>query len=131
MGLGREGSLTVYRLQGVLEEALLFFHTKPLAVPLPVLQRFPSLVQLDTAPQVQDVGASRSLAVSLLSALRANGELRAGGAEAPLTHPNHILSAPCPLRNRGSPHWCSLSASWLCPQHHELHKGTRGTQTMV
>ncbi|XP_042738879.1 protein O-GlcNAcase-like isoform X2 [Lagopus leucura] len=59
--------------QGVLEEALLFFHTKPLAVPLPVLRRFPSLVQLDTAPRVQDVGASRSLAVSLLSALRANG----------------------------------------------------------
>ncbi|XP_048799421.1 protein O-GlcNAcase-like isoform X1 [Lagopus muta] len=59
--------------QGVLEEALLFFHTKPVAVPLPVLRRFPSLVQLDTAPRVQDVGASRSLAVSLLSALRANG----------------------------------------------------------
>ncbi|XP_021238205.1 protein O-GlcNAcase-like isoform X5 [Numida meleagris] len=59
--------------QGVLEEALLFFHTKPAAVPLPVLRRFPSLVQLDTAPRVQDVGARRSLAVSLLSALRANG----------------------------------------------------------
>ncbi|XP_031409601.1 protein O-GlcNAcase-like isoform X2 [Meleagris gallopavo] len=59
--------------QGVLEEALLFFHTKPVAVPLPVLRRFPSLVQLDTAPRVQDAGASRSLAVSLLSALRADG----------------------------------------------------------
>ncbi|XP_015705723.1 protein O-GlcNAcase-like isoform X3 [Coturnix japonica] len=59
--------------QSALEEALLFFHTKPVAVPLPVLRRFPSLVQLDTAPRVQDVGASRSLAVSLLSALRANG----------------------------------------------------------
>uniref|UniRef100_A0A8C9L1D6 Uncharacterized protein n=1 Tax=Pavo cristatus TaxID=9049 RepID=A0A8C9L1D6_PAVCR len=60
-------------LGGVLEEALLFFHTKPDAVPLPVLRRFPSLVQLETAPRVQDVGASCSLAVSLLSALRANG----------------------------------------------------------
>uniref|UniRef100_A0A803XP90 N-acetyltransferase domain-containing protein n=1 Tax=Meleagris gallopavo TaxID=9103 RepID=A0A803XP90_MELGA len=56
-----EGSLTLYRLQG------------PVAVPLPVLRRFPSLVQLDTAPRVQDAGASRSLAVSLLSALRADG----------------------------------------------------------
>ncbi|NXJ10394.1 OGA GlcNAcase, partial [Odontophorus gujanensis] len=63
----------VCRLQGVLEEALLFFHTKPVSVPLPVLRRFPSLVQLDTAPRVQDVGAGCSLAVSLLSALRANG----------------------------------------------------------
>ncbi|OXB54124.1 hypothetical protein ASZ78_002143 [Callipepla squamata] len=61
--------------QAVLEEALLFFHTKPASVPLPVLRRFPSLVQLDTAPRVQDVGASCSLAVSLLSALRANGSL--------------------------------------------------------
>ncbi|XP_072192360.1 protein O-GlcNAcase-like isoform X3 [Excalfactoria chinensis] len=59
--------------QSVLEEALLFFHMKPVAVPLPVLRRFPSLVQLDTALRVQDVGASLSLAVSLLSALRANG----------------------------------------------------------
>ncbi|XP_065490478.1 protein O-GlcNAcase-like isoform X2 [Caloenas nicobarica] len=59
--------------QDVLEEALLFFHTEPLAVPLPVLRRFPSLVQLGTAPRVLDVGASRSLAICLLSALRANG----------------------------------------------------------
>ncbi|NXP12392.1 OGA GlcNAcase, partial [Thinocorus orbignyianus] len=59
--------------QDVLEEALLFFHTEPPAVPLPVLQRFPSLVQLGTAPRVLDVGASRSLAICLLSALRANG----------------------------------------------------------
>ncbi|XP_065606339.1 protein O-GlcNAcase-like [Cyrtonyx montezumae] len=59
--------------QGVLEEALLFFHTKPVSVPLPVLRRFPSLVQLGMAPRVQDVGAGCSLAVSLLSALRANG----------------------------------------------------------
>ncbi|OXB71068.1 UNVERIFIED_CONTAM: hypothetical protein H355_015747 [Colinus virginianus] len=59
--------------QAVLEEALLFFHTKPASVPLPVLRRFPSLVQLDTAPRVHDVGAGCSLAVSLLSALRANG----------------------------------------------------------
>lgn len=59
--------------QGVLEEALLFFHTKPLPVPLPVLRRFPSLVQLDMAPRVQDMGAGCSLAVSLLSALRTNG----------------------------------------------------------
>ncbi|KAK2523448.1 hypothetical protein Q9966_012097 [Columba livia] len=59
--------------QGALEEALLFFHTEPLAVPVPVLRRFPSLVQLGTAPRVLDVGASRSLAICLLSALRANG----------------------------------------------------------
>ncbi|KGM00238.1 Bifunctional protein NCOAT, partial [Charadrius vociferus] len=59
--------------QDALEEALLFFHTEPPAVPLPVLRRFPSLVQLGTAPRVLDVGASRSLAVCLLSALRANG----------------------------------------------------------
>nr|XP_047911741.1 protein O-GlcNAcase-like isoform X6 [Anser cygnoides] len=59
--------------QDALEEALLFFHAEPLAVPLPVLRRFPSLVQLGTAPRVLDVGASRSLAVCLLSALRANG----------------------------------------------------------
>uniref|UniRef100_A0A8B9T192 N-acetyltransferase domain-containing protein n=1 Tax=Anas platyrhynchos TaxID=8839 RepID=A0A8B9T192_ANAPL len=56
-----------------LGEALLFFHAEPPAVPPPVLRRFPSLVQLGTAPRVLDVGASRSLAVCLLSALRANG----------------------------------------------------------
>ncbi|XP_027761100.1 protein O-GlcNAcase-like isoform X2 [Empidonax traillii] len=59
--------------QDALEEAVLFFHAEPLAVPLPVLRRFPSLVQLGTAPSVLDVGASRSLALCLLSALRANG----------------------------------------------------------
>ncbi|XP_063013922.1 protein O-GlcNAcase-like [Melospiza melodia melodia] len=59
--------------QDALEEAVLFFHTEPLAVPQPVLRRFPSLVQLGTAPRVLDVGASRSLALCLLSALRANG----------------------------------------------------------
>lgn len=42
-------------------------------MPLPVLRRFPSLVQLDMAPRVQDMGAGCSLAVSLLSALRTNG----------------------------------------------------------
>ncbi|NXI23376.1 OGA GlcNAcase, partial [Sterrhoptilus dennistouni] len=55
------------------QEAVLFFHSEPLAVPQPVLRRFPSLVQLGTAPRVLDVGASRSLALCLLSALRANG----------------------------------------------------------
>ncbi|KAM4899596.1 protein O-GlcNAcase-like [Sylvia borin] len=59
--------------QDALEEAVLFFHTEPLAVPQPVLRRFPSLVQLGTASRVLDVGASRSLALCLLSALRANG----------------------------------------------------------
>ncbi|KAM6136434.1 protein O-GlcNAcase-like [Phoenicopterus ruber ruber] len=59
--------------QDALEEALLFFHAEPPAVPLPVLRRFPSLVQLGTAPRVLDVGASHSLAICLLSALRANG----------------------------------------------------------
>ncbi|NXH17239.1 OGA GlcNAcase, partial [Bucco capensis] len=59
--------------QDVLEEALLFFHADPPSIPLPVLRRFPSLVQLGTAPRVLDVGASRSLAICLLSALRANG----------------------------------------------------------
>ncbi|XP_069712793.1 protein O-GlcNAcase-like isoform X1 [Phaenicophaeus curvirostris] len=59
--------------QDALEEALLFFHEEPPAVPLPVLRRFPSLVQLGTAPRVLDAGVSRSLAVCLLSALRANG----------------------------------------------------------
>uniref|UniRef100_A0A672UPB8 protein O-GlcNAcase n=1 Tax=Strigops habroptila TaxID=2489341 RepID=A0A672UPB8_STRHB len=54
-------------------EALLFFHTEPAAVPLPVLRRFPSLVQLGTATRTLDAGASRSLALCLLSALRANG----------------------------------------------------------
>uniref|UniRef100_U3JVI1 N-acetyltransferase domain-containing protein n=1 Tax=Ficedula albicollis TaxID=59894 RepID=U3JVI1_FICAL len=54
-------------------EAVLFFHAEPPAVPQPVLRRFPSLVQLGTAPRVLDVGASRSLALCLLSALRANG----------------------------------------------------------
>lgn len=53
---------------------MLFFHAEPPAVPQPVLRRFPSLVQLGTAPRVLDVGASRSLALCLLSALRANGE---------------------------------------------------------
>ncbi|XP_033920650.1 protein O-GlcNAcase-like [Melopsittacus undulatus] len=56
-----------------LEEALLFFHTEPAAVPLPVLRRFPSLVQLGTAARTLDTGAIRSLALCLLSALRANG----------------------------------------------------------
>ncbi|XP_051475471.1 protein O-GlcNAcase-like [Apus apus] len=59
--------------QDALEEALLFFHTEPAAVPPPVLRRFPSLVQLGTAPRVLDAGPSRSLAICLLSALRANG----------------------------------------------------------
>ncbi|XP_049649402.1 protein O-GlcNAcase-like isoform X9 [Accipiter gentilis] len=59
--------------QDALDEALLFFHAEPPAVPLPVMRRFPSLVQLGTAPRVLDVGASRSLAICLLSALRANG----------------------------------------------------------
>ncbi|XP_048159236.1 protein O-GlcNAcase-like isoform X2 [Corvus hawaiiensis] len=59
--------------QDALEEAVVFFHAEPLAVPQPVLRRFPSLVQLGTAPRVLDVGASRSLALCLLSALRANG----------------------------------------------------------
>ncbi|KAM6072605.1 protein O-GlcNAcase-like [Theristicus caerulescens] len=59
--------------QDALEEALLFFHAEPPAVPPPVLRRFPSLVQLGMAPRVLDVGASRSLAICLLSALRANG----------------------------------------------------------
>uniref|UniRef100_A0A8B9FCC6 GH84 domain-containing protein n=1 Tax=Amazona collaria TaxID=241587 RepID=A0A8B9FCC6_9PSIT len=56
-----------------LAEALLFFHTEPAAVPLPVLRRFPSLVQLGTAARTLDTGASRSLALCLLSSLRANG----------------------------------------------------------
>ncbi|XP_014731649.1 PREDICTED: protein O-GlcNAcase-like [Sturnus vulgaris] len=73
-GRGGGGSLTcACLLQDALEEAVLFFHTEPLAVPQPVLRRFPSLVQLGTAPRVLDVGASRSLALCLLSALRANG----------------------------------------------------------
>ncbi|NWS77225.1 OGA GlcNAcase, partial [Crotophaga sulcirostris] len=75
-GFGGDGGgvLTcVYHLQDALEEALLFFHAEPAAVPLPVLQRFPSLVQLGTAPRVLDVGASRSLAIGLLSALKASG----------------------------------------------------------
>ncbi|KAJ7425427.1 protein O-GlcNAcase-like isoform X1 [Willisornis vidua] len=59
--------------QDALEEAVLFFHAEPLAVPPPVLRRFPSLVQLGTAPRVLDVGPSHSLALCLLSALRANG----------------------------------------------------------
>ncbi|KFV53521.1 Bifunctional protein NCOAT, partial [Tyto alba] len=45
--------------QDALEEALLFFHAEPPAVPLPVLQHFPSLVQLGTVPRVLDVGARR------------------------------------------------------------------------
>ncbi|NWS42407.1 OGA GlcNAcase, partial [Probosciger aterrimus] len=59
--------------QDALEEALLFFHTEPAAVPLPVLRRFPSLVQLGMAARTLDAGASCSLALCLLSALRANG----------------------------------------------------------
>ncbi|KAM6132860.1 LOW QUALITY PROTEIN: protein O-GlcNAcase-like [Pterocles gutturalis] len=59
--------------QDALEEALLFFHAELLSVPLPVLRHFPSLVQLGTAPRVLDTGAARSLAICLLSALRANG----------------------------------------------------------
>ncbi|NXT24283.1 OGA GlcNAcase, partial [Syrrhaptes paradoxus] len=55
------------------QEALLFFHAEPPAVPLPVLRRFPSLVQLGTDPRVLDTGAARSLAICLLSVLRANG----------------------------------------------------------
>ncbi|XP_068800131.1 protein O-GlcNAcase-like isoform X2 [Struthio camelus] len=59
--------------QDALREALLFFHAEEPTVPLPVLRRFPSLVQLGTAPRVLDAGASRSLAICLLSALRAHG----------------------------------------------------------
>ncbi|XP_062430545.1 protein O-GlcNAcase-like [Rhea pennata] len=59
--------------EDVLQEALLFFHAEALPVPLPILRRFSSLVQLGTAPRVLDTGASRSLALCLLSALRAHG----------------------------------------------------------
>ncbi|XP_032852398.2 protein O-GlcNAcase-like isoform X3 [Tyto alba] len=82
--------------QDALEEALLFFHAEPPAVPLPVLQHFPSLVQLGTVPRVLDVGASRSLAICLLSALRANGEHDLpvlGGTEAPLIWHSSVPTA--------------------------------------
>ncbi|XP_059577174.1 protein O-GlcNAcase isoform X4 [Alligator mississippiensis] len=59
--------------QGAVGEALMSFQAEPLAVPPAVLQRFPSLVQLGTAPRALDPGAARSLAIALLSALRANG----------------------------------------------------------
>lgn len=71
-------------------------------MPLPVLRRFPSLVQLGTAPRVLDVGASRSLAVCLLSALRANGELHFGGAGTPSIQCNPIVT-PCPPQSWGQP----------------------------
>ena len=66
-------------------------------MPLPVLRRFPSLVQLGTAPRVLDAGASRSLAICLLSALRANGKHdlpMLGGTEASLIQHNPIPTAP-------------------------------------
>ena len=75
---------------------------------MPVLRRFPSLVQLGTAPRVLDVGASRSLAICLLSALKANGErhLPVLGGLRPLDpaqpYPNCSLAH---LRARGRPHW--------------------------
>ncbi|XP_037245303.1 uncharacterized protein LOC119148825 isoform X1 [Falco rusticolus] len=84
--------------QDTLEEALLFFNAEPPAVPLPVLQRFPSLVQLGMAPRVLDVGVSCSLAICLLSALRANGEHDLpvlGGTEVPLIPHNPVPTTPC------------------------------------
>ncbi|XP_065519594.1 protein O-GlcNAcase-like isoform X5 [Lathamus discolor] len=102
-----------------LEEALLFFHTEPAAVPLPVLQRFPSLVQLGTAARTLDTGASRSLALCLLSALRANGEH-------PLVcvHPTPSPLLPAPPRSwelaPPAPH---LSAPPGCP-----HQGSPSPQ---
>ncbi|XP_019411962.1 PREDICTED: protein O-GlcNAcase-like [Crocodylus porosus] len=59
--------------QGTVGEAVMSFQAEPLAVPPAVLQRFPSLVQLGTAPRVRDPGAARGLAIALLSALRASG----------------------------------------------------------
>lgn len=104
-GGGRsEGSFTcACHLQDALEEALLFFHAEPPAVPLPVLRRFPSLVQLGTAPRVLDVGASRSLAVCLLSALRANGELHVGGSGTTPSTQRNPITTPCPPRSWGQP----------------------------
>ncbi|NXX80067.1 OGA GlcNAcase, partial [Urocolius indicus] len=58
---------------GLGQEALLFLHAELPAVPPPVLRRFPSLLQLGTAPRVLDAGATRSLVICLLSALRASG----------------------------------------------------------
>uniref|UniRef100_A0A7M4FY65 protein O-GlcNAcase n=1 Tax=Crocodylus porosus TaxID=8502 RepID=A0A7M4FY65_CROPO len=58
---------------GTVGEAVMSFQAEPLAVPPAVLQRFPSLVQLGTAPRVRDPGAARGLAIALLSALRASG----------------------------------------------------------
>lgn len=112
---------------------MLFFHAEPLAVPQPVLRRFPSLVQLGTAPRVLDVGASRSLALCLLSALRANGEhdLRVLALHPAQPHPNSSLThQSCEL----SPLWCSLTVlpgtvpspcpegPWSCVSGH--HRGT-------
>uniref|UniRef100_A0A8B9PQ32 protein O-GlcNAcase n=1 Tax=Apteryx owenii TaxID=8824 RepID=A0A8B9PQ32_APTOW len=76
-----EGGLCGYAAG--LGTALLFFHAEAPAVPLPVLRRFPSLVQLGTAPRVLDAGAGRSLAICLLSALRAHGERDAPGQGGP------------------------------------------------
>ncbi|XP_049649338.1 protein O-GlcNAcase-like isoform X3 [Accipiter gentilis] len=96
--------------QDALDEALLFFHAEPPAVPLPVMRRFPSLVQLGTAPRVLDVGASRSLAICLLSALRANGEHdlpMLGRTEAPLIQHNSIPTAPLPTPEVGASPTCT------------------------
>lgn len=79
-------------------------------MPLPVLRRFPSLVQLGTAPRVLDVGASRSLAICLLSALRANGEhdlSMLGRTEAPLIQHNSIPTALLPTPEAGASPTCT------------------------
>lgn len=99
---------------------MLFFHAEPLAVPQPVLRRFPSLVQLGTAPRVLDVGASRSLALCLLSALRANGEhdFRVLALHPAQPHPNcsltHQIWEPAPLwcRAAPAPRHCPLPLHW-------------------
>ncbi|XP_064421041.1 protein O-GlcNAcase [Latimeria chalumnae] len=53
--------------------AMMFFHTEKLAFPESLLYHFPSLIQLDVLPHVSDPSVGRSLAVCLLSALKANG----------------------------------------------------------
>uniref|UniRef100_H3B628 protein O-GlcNAcase n=1 Tax=Latimeria chalumnae TaxID=7897 RepID=H3B628_LATCH len=55
--------------------AMMFFHTEKLAFPESLLYHFPSLIQLDVLPHVSDPSVGRSLAVCLLSALKANGTL--------------------------------------------------------
>ncbi|XP_066574411.1 protein O-GlcNAcase isoform X2 [Amia ocellicauda] len=55
------------------QEAVRYFHSERIDYPDSLLYHFPSMLRLDALPEVMDMSVTRSLVMSLLSALKANG----------------------------------------------------------